>query len=115
MPHFIGIRTSRSPARALGSPRHNPYARIPSRRCPRVRDQLLLDPLVKEGEIFLPFVQQRRENVGCPSRDQPLLPTCRSCPVLLLASRLGLPVRFVMRPNVPSEELADLRQIERVC
>jgi hypothetical protein len=25
------------------------------------RDQPLLDPLVEEGEIFLPFVQQRRE------------------------------------------------------
>jgi hypothetical protein len=27
------------------------------------RDQSLLDPLVEEGEIFLPFVQQRRKGV----------------------------------------------------
>jgi hypothetical protein len=26
-----------------------------------LRDQPLLDPLVEEGEIFLPFVEQRRE------------------------------------------------------
>jgi hypothetical protein len=32
MPHLPGIRISRSPARALRSPRRNPYGRIPSRR-----------------------------------------------------------------------------------